>query len=304
MKGKMTDKPTILIVDDEPANIQVLAACLKHRYHLKVATTGQQCLDMFNELEKPDLVLLDIEMPGMSGYEVCERLKNEHHTSIPIIFVTARDSIDDEEKGFKLGAVDYITKPVSPAIVVARVGTHMMLKHQRDMLEVMALHDQLTGLYNRYYLLEESNHKVALSRRHDNDLCLLMIDIDYFKSINDEYGHLMGDQVIKKVAVVLLELGRTEDITARFGGEEFVVVLDHCNLENAEIKANTIRKTIETLKPKGLNVTVSIGVTQRQGDEDTFNKMLKRADAAVYQAKEAGRNCVVLSHQVLEELTD
>lgn len=300
----MIDNPTILIVDDEPANIQVLAACLKHRYKIKVATSGQQCLDMMAEHEKPDLVLLDIEMPGMNGYEVCEALTSDPHMNIPIMFVTARDDVDDEERGLKLGAVDYITKPVSPAIVEARVNTHMMLKHQRDLLEKMALHDQLTGLYNRYYLIEEARHKVAISKRHDTDLSLLMMDIDHFKAINDEHGHPTGDVVLKKVSSVLLELSRTEDITARFGGEEFVVVLDHCNSENAEIKANLIRKKVEALKPEGISVTVSIGVAQLHGEGDGFSGMLKRADVAVYNAKEQGRNQVVVSEYFETTLTD
>lgn len=300
----MIDNPTILIVDDEPANIQVLAACLKHRYRIKVAISGQQCLAMLAEQEKPDLILLDIEMPGMNGYEVCEKLKSDPHMSIPIIFVTARDAVDDEERGLNLGAVDYITKPVSPAIVEARVNTHMMIKNQRDQLEQMALHDQLTGLYNRYYLLEEANHKVALSRRHKYELSLLMLDIDYFKAINDQHGHPVGDAVLKKVASLLIDLGRTEDVIARFGGEEFVVVLDHCNAANAEIKANNIREKIEALKPDGINVTVSIGVAQLNGDDDGFTGMLKRADDAVYQAKEQGRNRVVLSEDLAMTLTD
>ncbi len=287
----------ILIVDDEPANIQVLAACLKHRYRIKVATSGQKCFEVLAEQEKPDLILLDIEMPGMNGYEVCEKLKKGPHESIPVIFVTARDAIDDEERGLNIGAVDYITKPVSPAIVDARINTHMLIKHQRDLLEKMALHDQLTGLYNRYYLLEEANHKVALSRRHEYELTLLMIDIDHFKDINDQHGHPTGDAVLKKVSSLLIELNREGDITARIGGEEFVVVLDHCNAANAEIKANSIREKVEALKPDGINVTVSIGVAQLNDDDSDggFTGMLKRADVAVYQAKELGRNRVVLS---------
>ena len=292
----MIEKPTILIVDDEPTNIQVLAACLKDRYHIKVATSGKQCLELIKDQHKPDLILLDIEMPEMSGYEVCRQIKNEADlSSIAVIFVTARSEQNDEEKGLHLGAVDYITKPFNPAIVLARVSTHITLKQQRDELEKMALHDQLTGLYNRYYLLEEASHKVAQSLRHKHDLSLLMIDIDHFKSINDEYGHPTGDVVLKSVAKQLKELNRIEDITARFGGEEFVVVLDHCDAAGAENKAEMVRQKIEASKPDGINLTVSIGVAQLNNSEESFSDLLKKADMALYHAKEQGRNRVITS---------
>ncbi len=299
----MREKPTILIVDDEPANIQVLAASLKDKYDIKVSTSGEQCLELVGDRDQimPDLVLLDIEMPNMGGYEVCRILKEDTNTSsIPVIFVTAKDGDDDEEKGFFLGAVDYIIKPVNPVIVRARVDTHITLKQQRDELEKMALHDQLTGLYNRYYLLEETNHKVAQAMRHKHDLSLLMIDIDYFKIINDEHGHPAGDAVLQSVAALLKELSRIEDITARFGGEEFVIVLDHCNAENAEAKADIIRQKIEALKPEGINVTVSIGVAELNADEESFSDLLKRADIALYLAKEQGRNRVILAEHHAE----
>jgi len=292
----MINKPIILIVDDEPTNIQVLAGCLKDQYQIKVATSGEQCLQLINDQLRPDLILLDIQMPNMSGYEVCRRLKTDANVpDIPVIFVTARNEEHDEEKGLNLGAVDYITKPVSPVIVNARVQTHVTLKQQRDILEKMALHDKLTGLYNRYYLLEEANHKVSQAMRHKYDLSLLMLDIDYFKTINDEYGHPAGDEVLKAVGKLLKELGRTEDITARFGGEEFVVVLDHCDAMNAEAKAEIIRQKIEASKPEGINVTVSIGVAQLKAGEESFSDLLKRADIALYLAKEQGRNCVNFS---------
>ncbi len=292
----MTDKPIILIVDDEPANIQVLAACLRDKYDIKVATSGEHCLGLVRNQLNPDLILLDIEMPEMDGYTVCRCLKSFSETeSTPVIFVTARDGEDDEEKGLSLGAVDYITKPVNPAIVLARVDTHITLKQQRDALEKMALHDQLTGLYNRYYLLEEANHKVAQSMRHKHDLSLLMMDIDHFKTINDQYGHPAGDAVLQSVAATLKKLNRVEDITARFGGEEFVIVLDHCNAENAEAKAEIIRQKIEDSQPEGINVTVSIGVAQLNAEEESFSDLLKRADIAMYLAKEQGRNRVILS---------
>ncbi len=292
----MTDKPTVLIVDDESTNIQLLAACLKQKYVIKVATSGQQCLDLIQNQFIPDLILLDIEMPNMDGYTVCRSLKSYSKTELtPIIFVTGKDGDADEEKGLQLGAVDYITKPVRPAIVLARVDTHVTLKQQRDKLKTMALRDQLTDLYNRFYLLEEAHHKIAFAKRHKHELSLLMMDIDYFKLINDQHGHLIGDEVLKAVAKLLMEVTRTEDIVARFGGEEFVVVLDHTEADGAKLKAENIRRAIEELTPENILVTVSIGLAQYSSGKETFEELLKRADIAVYQAKEQGRNRVIIA---------
>ena len=289
----MNNKPLILIVDDSPTNIQLLAACLKNDYRLKIATSGEQCLQLISDNIEPDLILLDVEMPGLSGYQVCEILKDKDSTaSIPIIFVTGRQGDEDETKGLRLGAVDYITKPIRPAIVVARVNTHITLKLQHDKLISMAMHDQLTGLYNRHYLLEVATQKVSKALRHKYPLCVLMIDIDHFKSINDTHGHHCGDLILKAVATELSTGNREEDITARFGGEEFVVIFDHCHFVDAQKKANAILKLIEELKPEGLTVTVSIGLAKLIKSDEHFSNLLKRADLALYEAKGKGRNRV------------
>lgn len=234
---------------------------------------------------KPDLILLDIEMPGMDGFETCQHLKSNKNTvAIPIIFVTAKDSVEYEEKGLQLGAVDYITKPINPSIVFARVKTHITLKQQRDQLHILAMRDQLTGLYNRHYLMEVANLSVLHAKRHTQALSLLMIDIDHFKAINDNYGHSEGDFVLQEVA---------NTIKAQYRSEEFVVLLDYCNLASAKIKAEKLCNKIAALKPSNRTVTISIGVAQlaEQVDED-FTSLLKRADLAMYQAKEQGRNRV------------
>ncbi len=290
----MQEKPIVLIVDDEPVNIQVLAACLKDTYQIKVSTSGKQCLELAQHSSAPDLILLDIDMPEMSGYEVCTILKSNSATkSIPVIFVTAKNEIHEEEKGLEMGAVDYITKPISPAIVAARVKTHITLKLQHDKLQNMAMHDQLTGLYNRYFLLEDASNKVSKSKRHNYALSVLMMDIDHFKTINDKHGHATGDDVLKAVAVCISKEKRKEDVLARFGGEEFVLLLDHCNITEAQVKAEKLRKAIEELQPSDLSITVSIGVAQLSSSENSFAEPLKRADDALYKAKEGGRNRVV-----------
>ena len=292
----MPDKPVVLIVDDAVTNTMVLAGCLKDKYQIKVASDGLRCLELVLLKPEPDLILLDIEMPGMDGYEVCRQLKGNTLTKdIPIIFVTGNDQDEDEEKGLNLGAVDYITKPVRPSIMKARVRTHITLKQQRDQLLSMATHDQLTGLYNRHYLLHSAQNKISLSLRHDLPLSLVMMDIDHFKMVNDTYGHPVGDIVLQKIAELLEKHCRQEDIVVRFGGEEFVIMLDHTDLHDAEEKAENLRSLIEALHPEQLLVTMSMGVVQLKPDEDNIAELIKRADIALYSAKENGRNRVVVA---------
>lgn len=292
----MVEKPTILIVDDVPVNIQVLADCLKDKYQIKVASNGLRCLEIVAMKPEPDLILLDIEMPGMNGYEVCQHLKNNALTKhIPIIFVTVNDQEEDEEKGLQLGAVDYITKPIRPSIMTARVKTHITLKQQRDQLLSMATHDQLTGLYNRHYLLHTAQNKIARSLRHEMPLSLAIMDIDHFKNVNDLHGHPIGDLVLQTIANLLKEHCRQEDIVVRFGGEEFVIMFDHTDLHEADRKAEKLRYLIEQLRPAQLMVTMSIGVVELKPDDDNIDDMIKRADVALYFAKEKGRNQVVLA---------
>jgi len=292
----MNDLPTILIVDDTRTNIQLLAGCLKKDYRLKIAMNGLRCLELARIEPLPDLILLDVVMPEMDGYEVCRKLKANPHTHhIPIIFVTGRDSDEEEEYGLQLGAVDYITKPIRPAIVTARVSTQIMLKQKSDELRNMALHDQLTQLYNRHFLIEAANQKMAESIRHGNPLSILMIDIDHFKQVNDQFGHQAGDSVLQAVAQVLAESNRKEDVVARFGGEEFVALFEHCPIESAEEKAERFRDKIERLMPAGIPITASFGVAELRPNEESFEQLLARADEAVYRAKVSGRNRVELA---------
>ena len=290
----MTGKAIILIVDDAPANIQVLAACLKDDYHIKVATDGVRCLTLAKSEPKPDLILLDISMPGMDGYEVCKKLKSDISTNgIPVIFVTAMDSDNDEELGLKLGAIDYITKPIRPAIVRARVASQIIIKQQSDALRDMALRDYLTGLFNRHYLMEVASQKISRAIRHQQPLALIMLDIDHFKQVNDQHGHQVGDAVLEAIAAILQEKSRAEDVVARFGGEEFVILLDNCNNSNAMLKAEALRKEIEQWKPKGLSITASFGVALLSAGIIDLANLIKQADDALYQAKDQGRNQVV-----------
>jgi diguanylate cyclase (GGDEF)-like protein len=288
------DKACILLVDDEPANIQLIAGYIKDDYQIKVATSGKQCLKIANSEAKPDLILLDVAMPVMNGYDVCKELKSDPSTStIPIIFITAMQTEEDEEKALDLGAVDFLTKPVRPAILIARIKTHIILKKQHDALIELAMKDQLTQLYNRHYLMEMASHRVAKAMRSKVAISVLILDVDHFKQINDTHGHVAGDQVLKLLALLLEEECRQEDILARFGGEEFLIFFDECDEPSATSIAERIRLKIAGLKPAGIQVTASIGVAQLNLGKEGFTELIKRADDAMYHAKNTGRNLVV-----------
>lgn len=292
----MSDKPVILIVDDAPVNLQILANCLKHNYSLKVAINGTKAIELARKAPLPDLILLDIGLPDMDGYQVFEQLKTDQLTSgIPIIFVTARDDEKDEEKGLKLGAADYIVKPIHPLIVAARVKTQITLKQQQDKLLSLAIHDQLTGVYNRHYLIDYAQKKFSHALRHHSAISLIMMDIDYFKQVNDNYGHPVGDAVLKLIAQLLMTSFREEDIITRFGGEEFLILLDNTDCQSAYEKAELLRQSIEQLEPHNIHISCSFGITQlihNHPDNETIETLIKRADIALYQAKKSGRNRV------------
>lgn len=289
----MRDKAVVLIVDDVRINLQTLAHILKEDYTVKVASGGAQALELVVQDPIPDLILLDVGMPDVSGYDVCRILRENSSTvNIPIIFVTGKDSIEEEEYGLSLGAVDYITKPIHPSIVKARVKTHITLKRQYDLLKTMAVRDQLTGLYNRHYLVDMMAAKVSEAKRHEQPLCVIMVDIDHFKEINDSFGHLEGDKVLQKIAQILKNEARREDVVARFGGEEMVIILNNCSLPEASLKAEKLRKKIELSEPEGIAISASFGIVQMNEVNNTCEKLFKCADDALYKAKELGRNRV------------
>jgi diguanylate cyclase (GGDEF)-like protein len=291
----MNSKAVVLIVDDVPTNVQALALLLKDEYDVKVATGGARALELASQDPVPDLILLDVQMPEINGYDVFKLLKEESITAnIPIIFITGKDAAEDEEYGLELGAVDYIAKPIRPSIVKARVKTHITLKQQHDQLVKMATRDQLTGLYNRHFLSDILEKKVSESKRHNKVLSVVIVDIDHFKNVNDTFGHLTGDVILKAVAKIMESSVRKEDVAARFGGEEFIIVLDSCTADDALVKAEKLRSEIEALHPEGILVTASFGVAQLQPDMQRYEDLLKNADTALYIAKEEGRNRVVL----------
>ncbi|WP_295871031.1 PleD family two-component system response regulator [uncultured Zhongshania sp.] len=293
------ERPKLLIVDDQPVNIQVLYQVFSASCEVFMATSGKQALEVCQQ-KKPDLILLDVVMPDMDGIEVCRALKAEPESQdIPVIFVTSQDSPEEETLGLEVGAVDFITKPVNPAVVKARVKTHLMLKVQADALRELASVDGLTGIANRRQFDERIEAEWRACRRSKQPLSVIMIDVDHFKKYNDHYGHLDGDICLKSVAKALKENEwRGRDIVSRYGGEEFVCLMPETNLEGAMQKAEAIRERLFKLAlPHAVSdttdrVTISVGVACTIPDERDLSSLLSAADTQLYKAKEGGRNRV------------
>jgi diguanylate cyclase (GGDEF)-like protein len=289
----------ILIVDDEKMNLDVLIGLLKPYYRTVAAKSGEQAFKRLQVPPLPDLILLDIMMPGMDGYEVCHKLKEDNTTrDIPVIFITGKNDEQDEEKGFQVGAVDYITKPFSPSIALARVKTHIELKRRGDMLERLAGLDGLTGIPNRRNFDQFLEAEWRRSIRYNHMISLIIMDIDYFKLYNDHYGHADGDECLKKVAnIISKSMIRSTDLSARYGGEEFACVLPETDFEGAITTAKRILKSIQNMGiPHAQSkiadyVTVSIGVASLTPQEnEKALDLIEMADKALYEAKGNGRN--------------
>ena len=292
-------KPTILVVDDMTTTLLLLHDLLKDTYEVKIAKSGTKALEILESPNDIDLILLDIEMPDINGYDVCKRIKNnETIKNIPIIFITGRTSQEDEEYGLNLGAIDYITKPFNKAIVKLRIKNYLDLKIKNDMLEKLSMYDGLTNIRNRRFFDETFEKTFSEIKRDKKSLAVLMIDIDFFKPYNDNYGHGQGDETLRKVAKALEKtIKRASDFVARYGGEEFVILLKDINKDGVEAVANNLLNAVRELKithefSKIENyVTVSIGASFYNSNSDiTKLELLLKADETLYNVKNSGRN--------------
>ncbi|MFT3734470.1 MAG: diguanylate cyclase [Rhodocyclaceae bacterium] len=309
-----TDAPAarILIIDDSAISIRLLSHFMRDLAEVQFATNGEDGLAMAME-DPPDLILLDVEMPGINGLEACRRIKQHPAlTEIPVIFVTAHTDTEHEVAGLDAGANDFIPKPVSEPIVRARVKTHLKLKRQSDILRGLAMRDGLTGLFNRRAFDERLEQEYRRHLRHPASLGLAMIDVDQFKHYNDHYGHQAGDECLRQVAhAIRASARRPGEMVARFGGEEFVVLLPNCGEEDLTGYGEHLLRAVRDLRlpheqsTHGL-VTISVGLAAAapgealafdapqngQGNTDLFPGMLiGAADRALYEAKGRGRNC-------------
>lgn len=292
-------KPTILVVDDMTTTLLLIHDLLKDTYEVKIAKSGTKALEILESPNDIDLILLDIEMPDINGYDVCKRIKNnETIKNIPIIFITGRTSQEDEEYGLNLGAIDYITKPFNKAIVKLRIKNYLDLKIKNDMLEKLSMYDGLTNIRNRRFFDETFEKTFNEIKRDKKSLAVLMIDIDFFKPYNDNYGHGQGDETLRKVAKALEKtIKRASDFVARYGGEEFVILLKDINKDGVEAVANNLLNAVRELKITHefskieKYVTVSIGASFYNSSSDiTKLELLLKADETLYNVKNSGRN--------------
>lgn len=304
----MEPPANILIVDDFEDNLEILGDLLEFNgFHVQTARNGEAALVILQE-SHPDLILLDVLMPGIDGFEVCTRLKADENTKdIPVIFVSSMADADSKVMGFKVGGVDYINKPFQRAEILARVNTHVTILRLRRHLETqnaelkrLANTDYLTDLWNRRRFFHTAEAEFEKAIRGGDPISITLIDLDYFKRINDTHGHLVGDRVLIHTAQLIRSHCRENDLAARYGGEEFVILHPSVDSRTAFRVAERIRKVVETtpypIDENGIRVTLSAGVVDTQHCKDCprIDDMLAMADLALYQAKDLGRNRVIV----------
>ena len=299
----MESLPTILIIDDSPHVIRLLTALVEGKALVHFAKNGTEGIKIAKKL-LPAVILLDIDMPGMNGLEVCRELKNDPDTrNSAILVVTGHNNDIMEIAALEAGAVDFIGKPVNGPIVQARVQTHLTLQMQSAKLRQLAHHDGLTGLFNRRYFDESLEAECRRHRRQNQTLGLAFIDIDNFKLYNDHYGHLLGDDTLKLVATALNTAARRPgEVVARYGGEEFAAILPNVSRDDLQAFGMRLCDQVRQLAiphaystPAGV-VTISVGLTcQIPSAQDAPNQLMLAADAALYSAKADGRDRAVIS---------
>lgn len=289
---------SILLVDDDPLIIRSIGRILSTVAELRFATNGEAALRLAHE-SMPDLVLLDSEMPGMNGFQVCRALKSDPETAdVPIIFVTSHSDTEMHIAGLEAGAVDFIAKPISEPLLLARVKSQLRIKRLTDDLRNATMLDSLTQIANRRRFDERLTREWLRCARTNEPISVLMVDVDHFKRFNDTYGHLAGDVCLMQVAEVLRSsCQRPADLAARYGGEEFSILLPGVAMDGAQHVADRILKALKVLalphanSPTAAHVTVSIGIgyfdrVLQSGNE---RELLAASDKALYAAKGAGR---------------
>ena len=294
----------ILAIDDSPDIHQLLSVRLGNlNVELQHALTGESGYDKALK-EPPDLILLDVMMPDASGFEICRRLKATSETAaVPVIFLTGETYVEQKVRGFDVGAVDYIQKPFDTAELTARVRSALRTKRYFDMLAQRAMLDGLTGLWNRSQFDQRLYEEISCAQRYDRPLSLVMMDVDRFKELNDNYGHPFGDQVLQSIGELLQSWTRNTDLPCRYGGEEFGIILRETDLEGAVQTAERLREALEELqlrhKRDPVPVTASLGVSSMSlclnPVELDHTWLIESADGALYEAKKSGRNRVCVA---------
>jgi two-component system, cell cycle response regulator len=305
----------ILVVDDNRDNVEIIATRLRFRgYLIDEASDGAQAIASVHQ-NAPDLILLDVMLPDIDGYEISRRLKGDDKLPfIPIILVTARDTTQDKVAGLDAGADDYLTKPINFPELEARVRSMLRIKKLQDEIELknkelerLSISDGLTGLFNHRHIHALLNQEFERTERTGERITVAMFDLDRFKSVNDNYGHQAGDRVLEEMADILRESAREIDRLGRYGGEEFMVLLPDTSIDDAEVFVERVRREVarrpfdigEDKEP--LRMTISAGIAtfphERVKNPET---LVRLADEALYTAKTTGRNRVVRFDQAVD----
>ncbi len=303
--------PRIVVADDDRVTREYVGGLLRGQgFEVETAETGQKAVERVGK-GGVDLVLLDIVMPGLSGLDCCRLIKTMTQESfLPVVLLTARSDTDSRVEGLRIGADDYVGKPFDERELLARVNGMLRIKRLHDdvqsakaRLAHLAVHDELTGLYNYRYLHTRLSEEFKRAERYRDPLACAMVDIDHFKSFNDEHGHDVGDAVLREVGRRLRTAVREIDVVARYGGEEFLLVLPSTHFSGALTVADRVWRSIgsEAVRVDGAEraVSVSVGVALYPSrDVKTKDQLLKAADKALYQAKADGRDRIcVFQHQ-------
>jgi len=286
----MDKKQKVLIIDDNGENIKIAAKFIKSdEVIIWTAMNGKIGIEVAKE-KHPDIILLDIQMPEMDGFEVCKILKADKETeNIPIIFMTARTDVESIKEAFEVGAADYITKPIKQFEIIARVKTQLKLTESIKELKETAYTDGLTKLYNHKKIFESLDLEIKREKRYKNNLSVMIVDIDFFKTVNDTYGHHMGDIVLEKLSEIIKATIRDADIAGRYGGEEFLIIFPEISEDEAFRAGERLRKNIEAVEFENrIKITISGGVAEYIGK--TALELIEKADRNLYRAKENGRN--------------
>ncbi len=280
-------KATILVVDDSKTNLSVLGTILlDDGYHVALASSGKEAMEC-TQKESPDLILLDVIMPNMDGFEACRQFKaNASTKDIPVIFLTALAETSYKLKAFEAEGVDYITKPFVQEEVLARVNVHVKLKKALEKLEDMSLKDELTGVYNRRFAYEILSKQIQMANRDHGHFVICFIDIDHLKRVNDSFGHSAGDELIITVATTLQNSIRSSDFLFRMGGDEFLLLFPKANLKESRELVERFRRKISRQKIQGIPVNFSFGLSKYSpGDLSSTSDLIKLADSEMYKDK-------------------